>query len=734
MKIRSERKDVVVFGGSISGICAAISAARQGSNVALVDKEFQLGGPQHHTQRYPLDFEPEFCFPIGREGGLYEEIMLQVIKLNLEGNYLGLGRILRDLVLREQRIGLFLGYTTIDVTHNNDKNSIESVVCVDQEKILKKTFFRAKYFIDCTPTQVISKISQAVEPIEWTESTSSKDSQLFIKPPTRHAIVISIKNSGEPIVFNPPACRLLQWEKNSIEAKVELLESLKRRLEGDHVVRWQNEETEDLSSEILAWTAWNFLKNLSSTATALENFEMTSFSSNILSESHYRGKSVMDLSYENILSGKQFPDAVAVSRIPLATKQSQLFSYRSKQALPHPFEIPLRSLKSDKIENLFWVGDDALSKLDPVTFIDHLPTLAQMGSATGTAAGLLAKHNRTFRHPSFYKLVRKSLTSDNQQVSLDPISDSSNLVGSAKVSTSSTLQNFYASDFSHCKTLKFFNCLIQIPLNCGKLSKIEILMDIPEDIEVEIRLIEGTSYNSLIPGKCLFSETSQFRASNFAWQTISLDCDIKENGWHFIELKSISEFGIHFQSDAPPGLILHKPHDNKLNKFKHSYSEFIPILETKTANPISPIIKCEPAPHPYDSSNLANAAFRSTSVPNLWISQPTDFKYPEFIELKWDDLTELRQIEITFDSSVNSFPLCVPNRYNHWPIRTLVKDYNIYYLDQNEHSQTLIEVRDNQLSLNSLKFEPIVTRGLEIEILSTHGLNRVQVFQIRVFN
>ena len=80
------------------------------------------------------------------------------------------------------------------------------------------------------------------------------------------------------------------------------------------------------------------------------------------------------------------------------------------------------------------------------------------------------------------------------------------------------------------------------------------------------------------------------------------------------------------------------------------------------------------------------------------------------------------------------FLYCVPNEYNHWPIRTLVKDYNIYYLDQNEHSQTLIEVRDNQLSLNSLKFEPIVTRGLEIEILSTHGLNRVQVFQIRVFN
>ena len=46
----------------------------------------------------------------------------------------------------------------------------------------------------------------------------------------------------------------------------------------------------------------------------------------------------MDLSYENILSGKQFPDAVAVSRIPLATKQSQLFHI----VLNKPYPILLK--------------------------------------------------------------------------------------------------------------------------------------------------------------------------------------------------------------------------------------------------------------------------------------------------------------------------------------------------------------------------------------------------------
>ena len=44
MKVTSERTDMVVVGGGIAGICAAITASREGARVCLIEKESFLGG------------------------------------------------------------------------------------------------------------------------------------------------------------------------------------------------------------------------------------------------------------------------------------------------------------------------------------------------------------------------------------------------------------------------------------------------------------------------------------------------------------------------------------------------------------------------------------------------------------------------------------------------------------------------------------------------------------------
>ena len=89
LKVSSIRSDIVVVGGGIPGVCAAISAAREGANVCLIEKDAQLGG--RHTQNFRFPFDQKFptSFPSGRESGLLDEICIEVSRHNQERSHLG---------------------------------------------------------------------------------------------------------------------------------------------------------------------------------------------------------------------------------------------------------------------------------------------------------------------------------------------------------------------------------------------------------------------------------------------------------------------------------------------------------------------------------------------------------------------------------------------------------------------------------------------------------------------
>ena len=46
---------------------------------------------------------------------------------------------------------------------------------------------------------------------------------------------------------------------------------------------------------------------------------------------------------------------------------------------------------------------------------------------------------------------------------------------------------------------------------------------------------------------------------------------------------------------------------------------------------------------------------------------------------------------------------------------------------------TKIEVEGNQMPMRKHLFDTIEAKGIELEIISTHGINRAQVYQVRVF-
>ena len=61
--------DVVIVGGGLAGVCAALSAARLGSSVALVQDRPVLGGNSSSEIRVPLGGACNFN-PWARETGI----------------------------------------------------------------------------------------------------------------------------------------------------------------------------------------------------------------------------------------------------------------------------------------------------------------------------------------------------------------------------------------------------------------------------------------------------------------------------------------------------------------------------------------------------------------------------------------------------------------------------------------------------------------------------------------
>jgi hypothetical protein len=135
----------------------------------------------------------------------------------------------------------------------------------------------------------------------------------------------------------------------------------------------------------------------------------------------------------------------------------------------------------------------------------------------------------------------------------------------------------------------------------------------------------------------------------------------------------------------------------------------------------------------YQPSNTASDSFRPNHLPGLWISKPTDFKYPEFLEFEWDEMQIISTIEINFDPVYDFIYPNKPSSFKYQNFSSLVKDYRIYASGDDAKSTLIADIKDNQLAFNSHSFEPFNARSIEVEIVSTHGLPRAQIYQVRIY-
>ena len=157
--------DFVIVGAGISGMCAALAAARLGCKVALIQDRYILGGNNSSEVRVGLGGQINVD-PYPALGYLLNEIGPDRI-----GNARGAHHYQDDkkmnVILAEKNITLFTGYTVTEVEKDGDRiKAVTAVEATKQDKIR----ISGDLFSDCTGDAHLAADSRVVGAelsIEW---------------------------------------------------------------------------------------------------------------------------------------------------------------------------------------------------------------------------------------------------------------------------------------------------------------------------------------------------------------------------------------------------------------------------------------------------------------------------------------------------------------------------------------------------------------------------------------
>ncbi|HMG09157.1 MAG TPA: FAD-dependent oxidoreductase, partial [Mucilaginibacter sp.] len=357
---------LVVAGGGLAGCCAAITAARQGIKVILVQDRPVLGGNASSEIRLWILGATSHMGNNNRwsrEGGVIDEILVENLYRNKEGNTLILDTILLEKVMLESNITLLLN-TAVYELHKSDERNIDHVKAFCSQNSTDYQL-SATLFCDATGDGSIGFLSGAAFRMgaeSKTEFNENLAPDVAYGELLGHSIYFYSKRTNNPVKFVPPAFAL----KDITEIpKYKILNP------EDHGCRlWWIEyggrkdtvyETEDIKWELwkIVYGIWDYIKN-SGQFEDVSNLTLEWVGTIPGKRESRRFEGLYMLSQKDVIEQTHFEDAVAfggwaLDLHPADGVYSELPScnqYHSKGI----YTMPYRCYVSKDIDNLFFAG------------------------------------------------------------------------------------------------------------------------------------------------------------------------------------------------------------------------------------------------------------------------------------------------------------------------------------------------------------------------------------------
>lgn len=192
---------VLVAGAGLSGLCAALAAARAGQRVILVGDRPMLGGNSSSEIRMWTRGATGGGNLFGEEMGLLGELKMRNLLTNPKGNPFYWDEVLFEAIYNEPNLTLLLNTHVMDVERSDDRVTAVRAYQLGTEKQFRLT---AEYFIDATGDGLLGAAAgvpyyfgEGSAPIEGFEMPETK-------PVLGSSIYYFIKRCDGPVPFIAP--------------------------------------------------------------------------------------------------------------------------------------------------------------------------------------------------------------------------------------------------------------------------------------------------------------------------------------------------------------------------------------------------------------------------------------------------------------------------------------------------------------------------------------------------
>ncbi|RZK58466.1 MAG: FAD-dependent oxidoreductase [Pedobacter sp.] len=739
--------DLVVAGGGLSGVCAAITAARQGIKVLLVQDRPVLGGNASSEVRLWILGATSHMGNNNRwarEGGVIDEILIENTYRNPEGNPMILDMILLDKVTQEDNIQLLLNTAVFEIYKKDDK--IESITAFCSQNSTMYAL-AAPLFCDATGDGILGFLSGAA----FRMGAESKEEFDEGMAPTAaygellgHSLYFYSKDTGKPVKFAPPSFalsditeipRFKQFRANEFGCKLWWVE-YGGRLDTVH-------DTEKIKWELwkVVYGIWNHIKNSGDFPEA-ENLTLEWVGTIPGKRESRRFEGDYMLSQKDLIEQRHHEDAVAFGGWSIDLHPADgVYSERPGCNQWHSkgiFEIPYRTLYSKNISNLFLAG--RIISVSHVAFgaTRVMATCAYIGQAVGMAAAICKSEKllpREILSGDYLQKLQQKLSLSGQYIPGVKIADQSDLIARSCISASSTLafKGFERSDLWKTLTLPSAQLL---PIVKGELPVFNVEVNALKASTLKVGLRTTQRKGNFTPDVILATQEIEIPAGV---QTISIDFKVSlaETAYVFVVFEANEDLQLGFTKDRVTGVL---SVFNSINKAVSNNGKQIPPAEAgvdefefwcpqRRPQGQNIAISLSSAQAVFESSNLINGTDRPVSQPNAWVA---DLKDPSpALNFEWDGTQKIKQLDLWFDADFDHPMESVLMGHPE----TIMPFCIINYVVKDDTGKVVFAKVDNYQTHNRIIFaEAINTTKLTIEVKHPTEFVPACIFAVRCYS